>query len=170
VIDPGLFFWLMLKASLLSSGGLGNLPSLHQDLLGQGWANDQTFAQALAIGQLSPGPTGLWVVALGYLVSGYLGSLLALAAVLIPPLLVIPIGQLHRRYASLSPVRGFVRGLALAVTGSVPVIVMKLAVSYGVDVVSVLLILASALLIMSRRVPLVAVLAMSGAIGAAYYH
>ena len=29
------FFWLFLKASLLSTGGLGNLPFLHKDLIGR---------------------------------------------------------------------------------------------------------------------------------------
>ncbi len=38
MIQPVLYFLLFLKASLFSSGGFSNLPSLHQDLLGAGWA------------------------------------------------------------------------------------------------------------------------------------
>lgn len=170
MINAALLFWLMLKASLLSSGGLGNLASLHQDLLARGWADDHAFAQALAIGQLSPGPTGLWVIALGYLIFGLAGSTLAMVAVLIPPLLVIPIGLVHHRYAPLAPVQGFVRGLALAVTGSVPVVVLKLAGSYGIDLVSLAIVIGSAALIATRRVPVIAVLVLGGAIGAAFYH
>ncbi|MEO7909476.1 MAG: chromate transporter, partial [Roseiflexaceae bacterium] len=56
VIDSVLFFWLMFKAALFSTSGSGNLPILHQDLLARGWATDRTFAESLAIGQISPGP------------------------------------------------------------------------------------------------------------------
>ena len=70
MINPLIYFLLFLKASLFSSGGFSNLPSLHQDLLGNGWANDTDFGQSIAIGQISPGPNGLWVISLGYLTYG----------------------------------------------------------------------------------------------------
>ncbi len=81
MIDGLTFFWLVLRASLLSSGGLGNLPLLHQDLLARHWASDRDFASALAIGQVAPGPNGLWVVALGFLVYGLPGAALSAVAV-----------------------------------------------------------------------------------------
>jgi len=58
---------LFLKASLFSTGGFSNLPSLHQDLLANAWAKEADFGQSIAIGQISPGPNGLWVISLGYL-------------------------------------------------------------------------------------------------------
>src|SRR6185436_8378534 len=89
VIDALLFFWLMFKASLFSTSGSGNLPILHQDLLARGWATDRNFAESLAIGQISPGPSGLWVISLGYLLDGLRGALLTLVAITLPPLLVL---------------------------------------------------------------------------------
>jgi len=76
VIDALLLFWLMFKAALFSTSGSGNLPILHQDLLARGWATDRNFAESLAIGQISPGPSGLWVISLGYLLDGLRGALL----------------------------------------------------------------------------------------------
>jgi chromate transporter len=64
-MNPLLYFWLFLKASLFSTGGMGNLPSLHTDLLARHWATEQQFAESLAIGQIAPGPSGLWVIAWG---------------------------------------------------------------------------------------------------------
>lgn len=64
------YFWTFLEASLFSTGGTGNLPSLHADLIANHAATNQQFAEALAIGQMSPGPTGLWVIGLGYLTRG----------------------------------------------------------------------------------------------------
>ncbi|MEJ7652356.1 MAG: chromate transporter [Chloroflexia bacterium] len=88
-MDALTFFWLFLKASLFSTGGMGNLPILHEDLLGRGWATEQNFAEALAVGQISPGPNGLWVISLGYLTAGWLGSALACIAITIPPMLIV---------------------------------------------------------------------------------
>ena len=48
MIEPLLYFWLLLKASLVSTGGSGNLPSLHGDLLARGWASERQFAESLA--------------------------------------------------------------------------------------------------------------------------
>jgi len=74
VIDPLLYFLLFLKASLFSTGGFSNLPSLHQDLIGAKWATDADFGEAIAIGQISPGPNGLWTVSLGYITYGPPGA------------------------------------------------------------------------------------------------
>ena len=46
-MNPLAFFWVFLKASLLSTGGLGNLPFLHRDLLGLGWARESDFVTAI---------------------------------------------------------------------------------------------------------------------------
>src|SRR4029079_7506336 len=96
MIDALLYFWVMFKASLLSTGG-GNIPILHQDLLARGWKTERQFAEALAIGQISPGPTGLWVISLGYLLDGLRGALLSLVAIVLPPLLVLGINCVYRR-------------------------------------------------------------------------
>src|SRR5256885_13062862 len=81
MINPFIYFLLFLKASLFSTGGFSNLPSLHQDLIANGWAKEADFGQSIAIGQISPGPNGLWVISLGYLTYGYLGAFLALIAI-----------------------------------------------------------------------------------------
>ena len=77
MIDPFVYLWLLLKASLVTTTGTGNIPVLYQDLIPRGWATDRQFAEALAIGKISPGPSGLWVISLGYLTDGPRGALLA---------------------------------------------------------------------------------------------
>jgi len=170
MIDAPTLAWLLLRATLLSSGGLGNLPLLHQDLLSRHWASDRDFATALVIGQVAPGPNGLWVVALGYLIYGLPGAFMATFAVTAPALLVVPVGHLHRRYADNRAVRGFVRGLTLALAGSVPVIFIRVAdSSYGFDWAAAGIMAGAIALIASRRVPIIAVLALGAAAGVAVY-
>ncbi|MDQ6692253.1 MAG: chromate transporter [Candidatus Dormibacteraeota bacterium] len=167
-MDPAAFFWFVLRASLLSSGGFGNLPLLHQDLVAHG-ATDSQFATALAIGQLAPGPSGLWVVALGYLLGGVVPALLAAVAVVFPPLLIVPVARVHTRYADQPAVRGFVRGLVLAVAATVPVVFLRVVAVGGIDMLAVALIAGSAVVIASRRVPLIIVLATGAVVGALAY-
>ena len=66
------YFLLVLKASLLSTGGLGNVPGLHDDLVAtRGWVTERQFAESIAVGQTSPGPNGVWVISLGYMIGGW---------------------------------------------------------------------------------------------------
>ena len=163
--EPLVYFWLLLKASLFSTGGNGNLPSLHADLLARGWASERQFAESLAIGQIGPGPSGLWVVALGSLTGGLRGALLATLAINVPPLLILAIDRLHRRTGDHPAVRGFVRGLGLAVTGNIVVVMGTLLYTSGIDAGSVLILLATIGLAATRRVPVAALLGLGALAG-----
>lgn len=125
-MNPLALFAYMLKASLISFSGMGNVPSLHADLLARGWATDRQFVESLAVGQVSPGPTGLWVVSLGYLVAGVRGALLACLAIVIPPLLVLLVERGYRRVRHVRAVQGFVHGLGLGVVGTLVVVLIQL--------------------------------------------
>lgn len=118
------YFWLFFKASLFSSGGMGNLPSLHRDLVVRQWATEGQFAESLMIGQISPGPNGLWVVSLGYLTNGATGALLAVIAITIPPFLVLLLERVYRNIKHHPAVSGFVRGMSLAVVGTFTVVLI----------------------------------------------
>ena len=164
-IDWLVYFWLLLKASLFSTGGTGNLPSLHADLLARGWATDRHFAEALAVGQLSPGPTGLWVISLGYLTAGWRGAGLALVAATLPPLLVLLIDRLHRRMGAYPAVQGFIWGLSIAMVGIFLVVLAKLLLTNGLDVGAGLIVLATIGMARTRRVPVAGVLALAALAG-----
>jgi len=168
-MDALTFFWLFLKASLFSTGGMGNLPILHEDLLGRGWATEQNFAEALAVGQISPGPNGLWVISLGYLTAGWLGSALACIAITIPPMLIVFIDRLHRRVEDREEVKGFARGLALAVTGVFVVVLWGLLESNGLDAGAVLIALGSIGLGLTGRAPVFVILALAAVCGVFLY-
>ena len=140
-----LYFWTFLKASLLSTGGLGNLPFLKNDLIGLGWAREQDFVTAIAVGQVSPGPNGLWSVSLGYLLYGWLGAGLALAALCLPPLLVLAVGSFFNRLEANPAGQDFMRGLALGVVGLTLAVALQLAGAAISDWRGILVVLALAL-------------------------
>ena len=153
MIDPLRLFWLILRATLFSTGGSGNLPMLYNDLRPLGYAAERQFAEALAIGQVTPGPTGLWVVSLGYLIDGVRGALLATVAITLPPLLILVVERFYRRFGTHWGVQGFLRGLALAVSGSFAIVIVGLVRSSTFDLGSMLIVLGSIGLGTTRRVP-----------------
>jgi len=163
------YFWIFLKASLFSTGGTGNLPLLHADLLARHAATDQQFAEALAIGQLSPGPTGLWVIGLGYLTRGIAGSLLALVAIVLPPLSILVIRLGYRRVHDHPAVEGFMRGLTLAVCGISTVVLMTVLRSAGLSRMSIATMLASVALVATKKVPIPLIFTVASIAGIAIY-
>lgn len=112
-----LLFLVMLKDSALSLGGYGPLPLIRQDLVDPHIVTDAQVVQALAIGRLSTGPNGLWLVSLGYIARGWVGAVLAVVACSLPPLVMVPATTMARRHLLTPAFAGVVRGAALATAG-----------------------------------------------------
>jgi chromate transporter len=163
------YLWLFFKGSLLSTGGLGNLPFLHKDLISLGWAKETDFITAIAVGQISPGPSGLWSISLGYLTYGWLGSLLALAALSLPPLLIVGVAAFYKRIENVPVVQDFTRGLALGVVGLTLAVAFAIAHSTIVDWRGIAVAIGALVIALSKRVPVLAVLCLAGLAGIAFY-
>lgn len=165
MIDWWTFFWLAARAALFSTNGVTNLPALHDDLLARGWASDRDFAEAFAVGQIAPGPNGLWVVSLGYLVGGWVGATVALLASLPPPALVLAVERVYRRWGHHPAMVGFMQGISLAVVGAQSVVLARLLIANGLDPVGVAIAVGAASLAGWRKLPIIAILALAAAIG-----
>ncbi len=163
------YFWLFLKASLFSTGGLGNLPFLHSDLTGLGWATEANFVTALAVGQLSPGPTGTWSISLGYLTYGWPGAGLALAGLCLPPLTILLVSAFYTRLEHQPRVQDFVRGMALGIAGLTVTVALGLAGSTIVDWGGVLIAAGALALALSKKVPIILVLVLAALAGLILY-
>ncbi len=160
---------MFLKGSLLSTGGLGNLPFLHKDLLSLGWASESDFITAIAVGQVSPGPSGLWSISLGYLTFGWPGAGLALVALTLPPLLIVGVAAIYDRMEKVPGVQNFSRGLALGVIGLTLTVALGLARSAIIDWRSWIIAICSLGLALSKRVPIVLILVLAAAAGCLLY-
>src|SRR5437763_949826 len=163
------FFWYVLKSALFSTGGFGPLPSLHSDLLAVGWASEKQFTEALAVGQLSPGPNGLWVVSLSYLVGGLPFALAASIALMLPPLTILLVQRGYARISQHPATHGLLDGIVLTIVGIGVVILADLFRSSGIDVGTILIMLASAVLAITRRMPVNLILILAAIAGLVLY-
>ncbi len=157
-------FWAVLKASTLSTGGLGNAPILHADLVRTGLATEGQFSSALAVGQLSPGPSGLWVVALGYLLGGIAGGLAAFAAVCLPPFVVLAVAAMVARAGEHPGVCGHDWGLGIAGAGVSSAVMIGL-VRVDVRIETVTIAVVATILGFRTRIPAVFVLVGAAILG-----
>jgi chromate transporter len=124
-VDLWTLFLICLKVSLLSFGGTAPLPLL-QDELGRqrGLLTDDDFALALAIGRVSPGPAGLFVLPVGYFTAGLGGAVVAGLAQAVVALGVLGLLRAHTWLAHVAAVRDATRAIQVATAG------LLLAVGY----------------------------------------
>lgn len=168
-MDVILYFAIVLKAYLFSTGGFGPLPSLHADLLAAGWASERQFTEALAVGQLSPGPNGLWVVSLSYLVGGVPFAVAASIALLLPPMTILLVQRGYARIALHPATHGLLDGIVLTIVGIGVVILADLFRSSGIDIGTIVIMLASATLAITRRMPVNLILILAAIAGLVLY-
>ena len=91
-------YWLFARAALLSFTGFATVPIVRDALvIDHRLLTDAQLNDAIAISQASPGPIGMYIVVVGYFVSGWLGALAGAIALATPALLAIPIARLVLR-------------------------------------------------------------------------
>ncbi|WP_378952270.1 chromate transporter [Pelosinus sp. sgz500959] len=151
-MDWVMFFLIVFKAVLFSTGGFGPLPSLHTELIAHGWATEKQFAEALAVGQITPGPNGLWVISLCYLIAGLPGAILACIALLLPPLLILIVERAHASIANHPATQGLLDGVVLVIVSFSIVVLAGIFRSNGIDIDTMIIAIISIVLAISRRV------------------
>lgn len=163
-MSPEQLFLVVLASSALGFGGFGALPVLHRFLSQAGLSADTLIVQALTVGRLSPGPNGLYLVAIGFFVAGVPGAVAASLAVLIPPLAIIPLAHLRDRLEHHRRFRATLRALGLAVVALLVATTVSIVRETGTSPVAVALIVAAwAALVV--RTPSVLLLVLGAAVG-----
>ncbi|HEX3593333.1 MAG TPA: chromate transporter [Pseudonocardiaceae bacterium] len=150
-------FVAVFLASLLGFGGLGSLPVLRGQLSAAGLTPDQLLLSSLAVGNISPGPNGLYLIAVGYFVDGYWGAAAATVAVLLPPLLVLLLDKLRAGLIHLRRFRSALRSLSLAVVALLATSSGSLAWTAAHTVLGVSMLVAGTVLLLFRVAPLAGV-------------
>lgn len=99
-------------------GGFAIVPHLKGVMASTHWLSDRQFADAVAIGKLTPGPVLLLATFIGYVRGGPLGATVATVAILGGPfVLMLLVGTWLDRLRSRRAVRSALRGLTPAVVG-----------------------------------------------------
>jgi chromate transporter len=105
--------------SVTFGGGLVMVPLIESEVVNtHHWLTHQEFADAFALGQITPGPVLITATFVGYRVAGTLGALIATISIFLPAFLItIAAGSSLRRFRNNKQVQSFLQGVAPAVVG-----------------------------------------------------
>jgi chromate transporter len=112
------FIFLRIGAATFG-GGFVMIPEIENEVVrSHHWLTHQEFADATALGQITPGPVLIMATFVGYRVAGMVGGLLCTVCVFLPSfLMTIAAGSSFRRFRTNRQMQAFLRGVAPAVTG-----------------------------------------------------
>jgi chromate transporter len=115
--------------SVTFGGGLVMLPLIESEVVNtHHWLTHQEFADATALGQITPGPVLITATFIGYRVAGTLGALVATISIFLPAfLMTVAAASSLQRFRTNQQVQSFLRGIAPAVVG----LLLAAAVSVG---------------------------------------
>ena len=110
-------------------GGFVMIPLIEKEVVeSRGWLSHQEFADATALGQITPGPVLITATFIGYHVAGTLGALVATISIFLPSfLMTMAAGVSLRRFRTNEIVQSFLRGVTPAVVG----LLVAAAISIG---------------------------------------
>ncbi len=161
--------WTALKVGALSyGGGFVIIPLMQGDAVdAYAWMSQAEFLDAVAFGQITPGPVVQTVAVVGYAAAGLGGALLAALIAFLPSFLVIILGGSRFDALRSSPrARAFLDGAGPAAIGAIAGAAVPLADGITEVWMVAVAIVATAALVL-RRAPIVVLLAgaVAGVVG-----
>ncbi|MFM7410168.1 MAG: chromate efflux transporter [Actinomycetota bacterium] len=114
--------WTAFKVGALSyGGGFVIIPLMQNDAVSaHHWMTESQFLNAVALGQVTPGPVVLTVAVVGYAAAGMGGAMLAAAIAFGPSFIIVLAGARHfDALRTNDTVRGFLRGAGPAAIGAI---------------------------------------------------
>ncbi|HKJ36795.1 MAG TPA: chromate efflux transporter [Solirubrobacterales bacterium] len=160
--------WVAFKVGALSyGGGFVIIPLMQADAVDNyGWMTDADFLNAVALGQLTPGPVVQTVAVVGYAAAGVGGALLAATVAFAPSFAFILGGSRHFNTLRANPrVRAFLDGAGPAAIGAILGVSIPLAAALS-EAWQFALLAAAVLLLFPLRRGVVPTLLVSAAAGA----
>ncbi len=149
-----LFLTFLKIGSVLYGSGYVLLAFLRNDFVVRlGWLTNDQLLDAVAVGQVTPGPVFTTATFIGYVVGGFPGAVLATLGIFLPSFLfVAALRPLMPRLRGSSWAGGFLDGVNIAAVGLMAAVTLRLASNALVDLVTVSLALATAALLIRFRV------------------
>jgi chromate transporter len=148
-------FWVFLKTgSVLFGSGYVLLAFLRADLVQRlGWLSEAQLMDAIAVGQVTPGPVFTTATFVGYVLAGPCGALVATAGIFLPAFVFVAIsGPLIPRLRASRDASAFLDGVNVASLALMAVVTIQLGHAALIDLSTVLLAVAAAVLLVRFKV------------------
>ena len=143
-------FWIFVKiGSVLFGSGYVLLAFLRADLVERrGWLTEGQLLDAIAVGQLTPGPVFTTATFIGYLLAGAPGAVAATAGIFLPAFVFVALsGPLVPRLRASPRAGAFLDGVNVASLALMAVVTFELGRAALTDAVTVAIAVVSAVLL-----------------------
>ena len=105
----------------LFGGGYVFIPMIQEVVVNNyHWVTQEQFSNAIAIGQITPGPVSISAASIGYVVKGFVGAAVATIGIFFPPaLLIITMSHLLEHIKNSVTIQAILKGIRPAVIGMI---------------------------------------------------
>ena len=161
---------------MLFGGGYVFIPMIQEVVVnGYGWVTQAEFSNAIAMGQITPGPILISAAFIGYVVKGFVGALVSTVAIFFPPaLLMVTLSHLLDNIKQSIVLQAALRGIRPAVIGMIftaAIVVAQTAEMQTVELLlaSLAILAASLVAIWKFRLEVVLIIPAAGILGLLLY-
>jgi chromate transporter len=150
---PALFAVFFKIGSLLFGSGYVLLAFLRADLVQRlGWLTEGQLIDAIAVGQVTPGPVFTTATFIGYLLAGPSGALVATLGIFLPAFIFVALsGPLVPKLRASAGAGAFLDGVNVASLALMAVVTVQLGAAALIDVPTVLIAALSAFLLLRYK-------------------
>lgn len=156
---------------MLFGGGYVAIPIIEQVVVHTyDWLTLPEFANAIAVGQITPGPILISAAFIGYKVQGILGALVSTIAIFSPPaLLMVTMSKVLEHIKQSVVIQAALKGIRPAVIGMIFIAGIVLAQTIPMHWASILIFAASLVGIWQLKLEIVLIIPLAGVLGLLLY-
>ncbi|MFH1701810.1 MAG: chromate transporter [Nitrospirota bacterium] len=163
------FCWILIVVNALTiGGGFVMLPMLQKEFVEKyHWLTNQEFIDAIAIGQVTPGPLTVMNAFIGYKIYGLLGAVMAMISSYLPCIIIVTlVAKYYYTYRESVIVNSSFKGIRPAVIGLLAAVAISLGNTSLVDPLTFGIAIISFVVIAFTKIDPTFVIIGSGIIGA----
>ena len=171
VLAVKLFTTFSSMSLLLFGGGFVFIPLMQETVVETyHWVSHKEFVDAIAMGQITPGPILISATFIGYKVAGVFGAVLATIGIFTPPamLMLLCTHYLQKVKDSLN-IKAVLKGVRCAVIGMIAAAAYVVSLSAESSLVSVAIFLIAMFALVKLKLEVVWIIPISGVVGLIAY-
>jgi chromate transporter len=152
LVQLGLFF--LKVGALIFGSGMVLFAFIQRDVVNNyGWLTQQQLIDAIAVGQMTPGPVLSTATFIGFLVSGWQGAIIATIAVFLPSfIIIILIGPIIPRLRKSPTAQAFLKGVNAGVVALILTVSLTLFKSAIIDLWTILIMIVGLFVLLRFKI------------------
>ena len=156
---------------MLFGGGYVFIPMIQEVVVNSyGWVTQTEFSNAIAMGQITPGPILISAAFIGYVVKGIVGAAVATVSIFAPPaLLMVTMSHLLDQIKNSITIQAALKGIRPAVIGMIFTAAIVVGQTAQIHWASLFIFAASLAAIWKLRLEVVLIIPLAGLIGLFLY-